>query len=60
MPNISIRENTNNGFYGHSTVNHSYEKKSISGDKVVVDQTTGLMWHQSGSANYMKWSDAKE
>jgi uncharacterized protein YjbI with pentapeptide repeats/tetratricopeptide (TPR) repeat protein len=33
----------------HSTINHDYNPKTIKGDKVVVDNTTGLMWHQSGS-----------
>ncbi|MCP4987124.1 MAG: DUF1566 domain-containing protein, partial [Colwellia sp.] len=58
MPNMSIREKNKWGFYGHSTVSHSYKKRSISGDSVVVDQTTGLMWHQSGSDKYMTWNDA--
>ncbi|MCP5007143.1 MAG: DUF1566 domain-containing protein [Planctomycetes bacterium] len=59
MPNVSIREKKGWGFYGHSTVSHSYKKRSISGDSVVVDQTTGLMWHQSGSDKSMLWIDAK-
>ncbi len=59
MPNMSIRKKHDYGFYGHSTISHSYKKRSISGDSVVVDNTTGLMWHQSGSDNYMSWNDAK-
>ena len=32
--------------------NH-YEVKTIQGDKVVVDEATGLMWHPSGSSHSM-------
>jgi hypothetical protein len=59
MSNISIRKKDEWGFYGHSTINHSYEKKSINGNNVVIDHATGLMWHQSGSRNYMSWYNAK-
>jgi hypothetical protein len=48
------------GFYGHSTINHDYNIKTIKGDKVVVDNATGLMWHQSGSDDEMQWGEAKE
>jgi hypothetical protein len=27
---------------------------------VVVDNATGLMWHQSGSDDYVDWDEAKE
>ncbi len=60
MPNVSIREKADWGFYGHSTINHDYNLKTIGGDKVVVDIATGLMWHQSGSDNYMYREQAKE
>ncbi len=60
MPNVSIRKSDKWGFYGHSTINHSYEKKSIKGNDVVIDHATGLMWHQSGSMDYMRWNGAKE
>jgi len=59
MPNISIREKNNWGFYGHSTINHSYGLKVINGDKVVIDHATGLMWHQNGS-DKLKWNVAKQ
>jgi hypothetical protein len=72
MPNVSIREKDNCGFFGHSTINHIYNLKTISGDKVVVDNATGLMWHQSGAddcllgesmkwdvGEYMKWDETK-
>ena len=49
MPNVSIRKKTVLGFHGHSTINHDYNPKTVGGDKVVVDNATGLMWHQNGS-----------
>jgi hypothetical protein len=60
MPNVSIREKDEWGFYGHSTINHDYNLKAVSGDVVVVDNATGLMWHQSGSDDYISCDDAKE
>jgi hypothetical protein len=60
MPNISIREKSGWGYSGYSTIIHSYEKKSINGDKVVIDHVTGLMWHQSGSDKDIRWNKAKE
>ena len=61
MPNVSIREKDDWGFYGHSTINHDYSLKTIRGEKVVVDNATGLMWHQSGSDFIsMVGADAKE
>ena len=60
MPNVSIREKTRWGFDGHSTINHDYNLKAIKGDKVVVDNATGLMWHQGGSGNYLNLKNAKE
>ncbi|GAX61691.1 phosphoglyceromutase [Candidatus Scalindua japonica] len=59
MPNLYIRKFDEWGFYGHSTIIHRYEKKSIKGDNVVIDHTTGLMWLQSGSKEYMQWVAAK-
>jgi len=50
MPNIYIYKKKRWGFYGHSTIKHDYNLKTISGDKVVVDNATGLMWHQCGSS----------
>ncbi len=38
----------------------AYNLKTIQGDEVVVDNATGLMWHQSGSDEYMEWNKAKE
>jgi len=68
MPNVSIRKTDRRvegakdayGFYGHSTIKHDYSLKAVSGDVVVIDNATGLMWHQSGSDAWMEWSEAKE
>jgi hypothetical protein len=60
MPNVSIREKESWGFYGHSTIKHIYNLKAIGGEEVVVDNATGLMWHQNGSDEYMSQSKAKE
>ena len=54
MPNVSIRVKDEWGSYVHSTINHDYSLKTIGGDKVVVDDARGLMWHQSGSHKHMK------
>jgi hypothetical protein len=59
MPNMSIRKKKW-GFYGYSTINHDYNLKAIKGDKVVVDNATGLMWHQSGARNLMSLQKAKK
>ena len=60
MPDISIRKKNDWGFYGHSTITHSYVLKEINGDKMVIDHATGLMWHQSSSDENMEWDDAKK
>jgi menaquinone-dependent protoporphyrinogen IX oxidase len=60
IPNVSIRKKKDWGFYGHSTIKHDYSLKTIRGDKIVVDNATGLMWHQNGSDKYMKWNKAKK
>ncbi len=60
IPNISIREKNDWGFFGHSTITHRYDLKVIYDDKVVIDHATGLMWHHSGSGENMEWEDAKK
>jgi len=60
ISNIFIVNKHNYGFYGHSTINNSYENKSVNGDSVVIDHTTGLIWHQSGSDGEMDWPKAKQ
>ncbi len=59
MKNMSIRETTQVGFHGHSTIKHVYEPKIVNGNVVIVDHSTGLMWQQSGSRDYMKWDKAE-
>ncbi len=59
MSNISIRRKKAWGFYGHSTIQHEYESEIIGDDKVVIDRATGLMWHPSGSYEYMKKKEVK-
>ena len=39
-------------------IEHNYKLETIDGDKVVTDGVTGLMWHQSGSSDYMRWNNA--
>jgi hypothetical protein len=60
MPNMSIRSKGDWGFNGHSAINHDYNRKTIRGDKVVVDNATGLMWHPRGSDKNLKWNKAKK
>jgi len=60
MPNVSISKKKEGGFFGHSTINHIYNLKTIRGDKVVVDNATDLMWHQSGYGVQTNWGSAKQ
>jgi len=60
MANVSIHQKKGWGFKGHSTINHDYNPEIIRGDVVVVDNATGLMWHQGGSRNYMSLKKVKE
>jgi hypothetical protein len=60
MSNISIRSKKAWGFYGHSTIRHEYETKLIGDDKIVIDHASGLMWHPSGSCEYMKRKEVKK
>ena len=59
IPNVYISKKKDWGFYGHSTISHNYEKRSINGDGVVIDHATGLMWHQNGSEEGMSVGRAK-
>ena len=60
ISNIFIVNKHNYGFYGHSTINNSFENKSVGDDSVVIDHSTGLVWHQSGSDEEMDWPNAKQ
>jgi hypothetical protein len=42
-----------------SGISHQYQARTISGDRVVIDGTTGLMWHQSGSDKWLNYTDAQ-
>ena len=44
---------------GHGFANQ-FELKTIQGDKVVIDNASGLMWQQSGSSKYMIYEQAKQ
>lgn len=59
MSNISIRKKKEWGFYGHSIIQHEYETKRVGNNRVVIDHATGLMWHPSGSDEYMKRKEIK-
>jgi len=60
LPHIAILSSEKWGFHGHSTVQHDYETERINGETVVIDHTTNLMWHQSGSNDNMKLKRAKK
>ncbi len=46
---------------GGRIIEHNYKLETIDGDKVVIDNVTGLMWHQSGSAGFgFSWQKAEE
>jgi hypothetical protein len=49
---VKIHKETEYGFSLYSTIEHDYEIMNKGDDIVVIDHTTGLMWHQSGSENY--------
>lgn len=38
----------------------NYEEQTINGHNVILDYSTGLMWHQSGSEEYMKYSEIRQ
>ncbi len=39
---------------------HNYEIQTLNGDKVVIDQASGLMWQQGGSDKYMSYADTEK
>ena len=57
---IIVNEISTYEYLRGTTINHDYNLKAVSGGVVVVDNATGLMWHQSGSDDWMRWDDAKE
>ncbi len=40
-------------------IQHQYETAEQHGEKLVIDHATGLMWQQSGSPEYMNYSNAE-
>ncbi len=60
IPDFLMHDKDNWGFFGHSTIKHNYEPKTINGDRVVIDHATGLMWHQFGAMDDMNWNKAKQ
>lgn len=54
-----------NDFYDNSInktgrgIDNQYTAQTIKGDKVVLDEATGLMWQQSGSSELMDYEKAK-
>jgi len=39
---------------------NQYESKKIKNDLIVIDHVTGLVWHQSGSEDFLKLTEARE
>ena len=59
MPNVSIREKYDYGFYGYSKIIHHYHPESYLTEEVVEDNATGLMWCQSGF-RFQVWRGATD
>jgi len=56
----SMHEKYKDKLDGNRIINHNYQVDIIDDDKVVIDNTTGLMWHQSGSEAATTWQDAEK
>ncbi len=52
LQNLLIGKFGNNQKDGR-IIDHNYKSETIDGDKVVIDNFTGLMWHQSGSTGFV-------
>ena len=39
---------------------NDFETKTIRGDKVIIDRSSGLMWQQSGSLRYMNYAKSQQ
>ncbi len=60
LHNLLIGKFNNNQIDGR-IIDHNYKVETIDGDKVVTDNFTGLMWHQSGSIGIgISWQKAEE
>ncbi len=40
-------------------IQHQYEVRTVKGDQIVVDQTTGRTWQQSGSSYFMRFQQTQ-
>jgi hypothetical protein len=60
IPNVSVSERKSNGFYGHSTIKHDYDVRTINSDVVIIDHATGLIWTQNNSTKQVVLDQAKE
>ncbi|MBC8550361.1 MAG: DUF1566 domain-containing protein [Candidatus Brocadiales bacterium] len=60
LPFMTIDEKINNIFLCHSSIYHRYELKILAEGNVVIDHTTKLMWHQSGSTEYFNLRKANK
>ncbi|GJQ60204.1 MAG: hypothetical protein SCALA701_30050 [Candidatus Scalindua sp.] len=56
----SLSEEYKDNVTGNRIVNHNYRLDTINGNSVVIDNVTGLMWHQSGSKVGTTWQDAQK
>ena len=45
--------------WGKKTFTNQFDKKEINGDLVIIDYSTKLMWHQSGTTKGMTFKKAK-
>lgn len=60
LHNLLIGKFSNNQKDGR-IIDHNYKLETIDGGKVVIDNFTGLMWHQSGSIGIgISWQQAEE
>lgn len=56
----SMSEEYKDNVDGDRIINHNYRLDTIKDDTVVIDNVTGLMWHQSGSEAGTTWKDAEK
>ncbi len=54
--NVEHKDNVNE----NRIINHNYKLNTVNDDDVVIDNVTGLMWHQSGSEVGTTWQDAEK
>jgi len=60
LQNLQIRKFSDNQKDGR-IIDHNYKSETIDDDKVVIDNFTGLMWHQPGTTGFgITWQKAEE